>query len=177
MRKALICTSAVAAVAVALVAQPAQADSALVTLPVGLANPTLSIAAPLAVVTPGDPATATIASVVSDLRLSGTGWTVTIAAEDLKMAGVTDPSNDQKIPASTMTAYTGDVESTVPGLVTIAGEFTASTPLPLANTSKDLLTATSRTNVNTAAFTTTVKIPTTGKTQGIYTGIVTQSVS
>lgn len=177
MRKAIALTTTLTAVTLGFVAQPATADSALVTLAVGIANPTLSIAAPTAVVVAGSPASATIATTVTDLRLDGTGWTVQISSTDLTLAGVTTPGAAGTIPANTMTAYTGDVEPTVPGTITIANEKLVASPLTLSTTPADFLVGTSRANTNTAVFTTTVKIPTAGKTQGVYTGTVTQSVS
>ena len=177
MRKALALTTAAAAVAVGLAAQPATAADTLVTLPVGLGSATLSIAAPAAVVTPGEPATAVIATTVTDLRLSnGAGWTATISSTDLVLAGATTPGTAGTIAASTVTAFTGAVSSTVPGVATISGTLAAS-PVTLSGTAQELVTATSRTNVNTAIYNTTLTVPTTGKTAGIYTGTVTQSVS
>ena len=158
-----------------VLAAPASADSATVVLAVGLDNPTLSITAPLAVVTAGSPASATIATTVADLRLTGTGWTATIAATDLAMTGVT-PATSNTIAATSMTAWTGNVTPALP-TVTINGEYTSGAPLTLSTSAQTLLTATGRTNVNTSVFTTTLSIPTTGKDVGVYTGTVTQSVS
>jgi hypothetical protein len=177
MRKPLALGAvALAAGAVALTAPQAQAADALVTLAVGLDTPTLSITAPTAVVVPGSPASATIATTVTDLRLSGTGWTSTISSTDLTLQNLASPGAAQTIAASTITAYTGNVEPVLP-TVTISGEYTSASPLTLSNSAQTLLTATSRTNTNTAIFTTTLSIPTTGKTAGVYTGTVTQSVS
>ena len=177
MRKALAVCTASAAVVLGVASQPATAADTLVSLPVGLSSTTLSIAAPVAVVTPGEPAAATIATTVTDLRLTGTGWTVTIASTDLVLAGASTPGADGTIAASTMSAYTGDVEPTIPGVATIAGEYLVGSPLALSNTAQSFLSATGRNNINTAIYTATLNIPTTGKTQGIYTGTVTQSVS
>lgn len=176
MRKALALTTAAAAVAVGLAAQPATAAETLVTLAVGLDDPTLAIAAPAAVVTPGSPATALIATTVTDLRVSGTAWKVTIASSDLALSGVTTPGTAGTIPASTVTAYTGSTTVAVPGSITVTDGFSESAPLTLATTAKDLLVSSNRTNVNTVTYTTTLKIPTANKTQGVYTGTVTQSV-
>ncbi len=178
MRKALAVGTAVSALALGLGATSASADSALVTLPVGLGVETLAIAAPTAVVTPGSPASATIASTVTDTRLSnGAGWTVRISAQDLTLVGATAPGATETIPASTMTAYTGDVNPTVPGVASITGEYLSGSPLALTNSLQSFVTAASRTNVNTAIYTATVNIPTAGKSAGVYTGNVTQSVS
>lgn len=178
MRKVLaLTTAATAALALGLAAQPAHAADALVTLAVGLDTPTLSITAPVAVVVPGSPATATIATTVADLRLSGTGWTSTISTTALTLTGVTTPGTAGTIAASTMTAYTGQVVPDLLGAVTIDNEYTSGAPLTLSTTAQPLVVATGRTNINTNVFTTTVSIPTAGKTQGLYTGTVTQSVS
>ena len=177
MRKALALTTAAAAVAVGLAAQPATAADTLVTLPVGLGVETLAISATAAVVTPGATATAVIPTTVSDLRLAnGAGWTATIRSTDLVLAGATSPTDAAKIPASSITAYTGAVSSTVPGVATISGTLSTS-PVTLSGTEQSFVVATSRTNVNTAIYNTTLTIPTTGKTAGLYTGTVTQSVS
>jgi hypothetical protein len=167
---------AVAAATLGMTATPAQAADALVTLAVGLDTPTLSITAPTAVVVPGSPASATIATTVADLRLSGTGWTATISSTDLTYAGVSSPSGAQTIAASTITAYTGNITPVLP-TVTIDNEYTSGSPLTLSNSAQSLVVATGRTNVNTSVFTTTLSIPTSGKTAGLYTGTVTQSVS
>ena len=177
MRKALVVTAAAAAAAVGVVSQPASAADTLVSLPVGLSSTTLSIAAPAAVVTPGDPAAAAIATTVTDLRLTGTGWTVAISSTDLVLAGATTPGADGTIGAGTISAYTGDVNPTVPGVATISGEYTSDAPLTLSTSAQSFLAATARNNVNTAIYTATLSIPTTGKTTGVYTGTVTQSVS
>jgi hypothetical protein len=179
MRKALALTTAAAAVAVGLAATPAGAADTLITLPVGLGVETLAIAAPAAVVVPGSPASATIATTVTDLRLSNSaGWTATIASTDLTLVGAATPiPAAATIPATTITAYTGDVNSTVPGLATITGEYLAASPLTLSNTAANFVVASARTNVNTAIYTATLNIPTAGKTAGVYTGTVTQSVS
>ena len=178
MRKVLALSTAAAAVAVGLAATPAGAADTLVTLPVGLGVETLAIAAPAAVVTPGTTAAAAIATTVTDTRLSNSaGWKVSISSTDLTLVGASTPGTSGTIPATSMTAYTGDVNSTVPGLATITGEYTSGSPLTLANTAADFVVASARTNVNTAIYTATVNIPTSGKTAGVYTGTVTQSVS
>lgn len=160
-----------------LLAAPAGADTALVTLPVGLDDPLLALAARLAVTVPGSPATVTVATTVTDLRLAGTGWTSTVSATDLTLVGASSPGASETLPATSMTAYTGDVNPLLLGTVSITGEYTSGSPLTLSNAAQTLLTATGRTNANTAVFTTTVLVPTAGKTAGIYTGSVTQSVS
>ncbi len=176
MRTTLLLVSALAVGGAAL-ASPASAADTVITLPVGVTG-TLSIAAPTAVVVPGSPASATIATTVTDLRLANTvGWTATISATDLTLVGATTPGGDGTIPATTMSAYTGDVEPTVPGVATIGNEFTSASPLALANTAKSFVVASSRSNVNTAIYTATVTIPTAGKNNGVYTGTVTQSVA
>lgn len=167
---------AVAAATLGMTATPAHAADALVTLAVGLDTPTLSITAPTAVVVPGSPATATIATTVADLRVSGTGWTSTISSTDLTFAGVAEPGTAGTIAASSITAYTGEVTPVLP-TVTINGEYTSGSPLTLSSSAQSLLVATGRSNVNTSVFTTTLSIPTAGKTAGLYTGTVTQSVS
>lgn len=171
-----LAAAAAACVALGLAAVPAQADSAVVTLAVGLDTPTLSITAPLAVVTPGSPASATIATTVSDLRLSGTGWTSTISSTDLTYVGVASPGAAGTIAASTITAWTGQVTPALP-TVTINNEYESGTPLTLSGSAQALVVATGRTNVNTSVFTTSLSIPTAGKTAGVYSGTVTQSVS
>jgi hypothetical protein len=175
MRKTLALGATALTAASLALAAPASADSATVVLAVGLADTTLSITAPTAVVVPGSPAVATIATTIADLRLTGTGWTSTISSTNLSMAGV-PATADNTITAASMTAYTGDVEATLP-TVTIGSEYTSGSPLTLSTSAQPLLTATGRTNVNTSVFTTTVVIPTAGKDTGVYTGTVTQSVT
>ena len=171
MRTTLLLVAAVTAGSAALAA-PASAADTLVTVPVGVAG-TLSIAAPVAVVTPGEPASAAIATTVTDARLSGTGWVASISATALTLVGATSPGATETIPASSLTAYTGVVAPTVPGVVTISAPYTSSAPLSLSGTAAAFVTASSRNNVNTAIYTATVSIPTTGKTAGVYTGTVT----
>jgi hypothetical protein len=179
MRKVLAVAAVAGAAALGLVAPSANAGTgdALVTLAVGVGVSGVSIAAPTAVATPGTPATVTIATVVTDTRLSNAqGWTASISSDDLTLAGATTPGTAGTIPASTMTAYTGDVEPTVPGVAVISNDVLSTNPLTLSNTPQALVVASSRTNLNTAAYTVTVSVPTTGKTTGIYTGTVHQSV-
>ncbi|MBC7679261.1 MAG: hypothetical protein H7233_09755 [Pseudorhodobacter sp.] len=178
MRKALALGTAVSALALGLTGTSASASSALVSLAVGLDTPTLSIAAPTAVVVASSPAVATIATTVTDTRLSnGVGWTATISSQNLTLTGATSPGTTETIQASTMTAYTGDVNSTVPGTASITGEYLPGAPLALTNSLQTFVTAANRTNANTAVYTATVTIPTAGKTAGVYTGNVTQSAS
>lgn len=169
--------AALATTGLAAFAAPAQAADTLVTLPVGVDVETLAIAAPAAVVTPGSPATAAIATTVTDTRLSGTGWTVSISSTALTLTGATTPGTAGTIPASTITAYTGVVLPDVLGTVTISSPYTSGAPLTLSGSPQSFVTATSRTNVNTAVYTATLRIPTAGKTAGVYTGTVTQSVA
>lgn len=178
MRKVLAgVLAALATTGFAVAAAPARAADTLVTLPVGVAVEALAIAAPAAIVTPGSPATATIASAVTDTRLSGSGWTVSISATALTLTGATSPGTAGTIPANTITAYTGTVLPDVLGTVTIASPYTSAAPLTLSGVPQSFVTATNRTNVNTAAYTATLRIPTAGKTTGVYTGTVTQSVA
>jgi hypothetical protein len=178
MRKPLVLALAAAAVATGTaLAAPASADSALITLPVVLGASTLSLSAPAAVVTPGDPATAVIATTVADLRLSGGNWTATISATDLTLTGATSPGASETIPATGMTAYTTVVTPPVPGTAVVSAPRTSGSPLSLTNSAQTLVSTTSRSNVNTTVYSTTVSIPTTGKTAGVYTGNVVQSVS
>lgn len=171
-----VALGAVVAATLGLTAPTAQAADALVTLAVGLDTPTLSITAPTAVVVPGSPASATIATTVSDLRESGTGWTSTISSTNLTFAGVATPGVAGTIAASTITAWTGEITPVLP-TVTINGEYTSVSRLTLSNSAQSFVVATGRTNVNTSVYTTTLSIPTSGKTAGVYTGTVTQSVS
>jgi len=172
MRKVLALATATAAVALGLAATPASADTALVTLPVGLSADTLSIAAPAAVVVPGDPATATIVTTVSDLRLTGGNWTATISATDLTLAGTTE-----KILASSMTAYSAVTTGPLLGTATLSTPYSSSAQLTLSNSAQNFVSTTARNNANTTIYNTVVSIPTTGKTAGVYTGNVVQSVS
>lgn len=181
MRKALVVsTVAASVVGLALTAAPAGAADAgtLVTLSVGVGVEGLAIAAPTAVVVPGDIATAAIATTVTDTRVLNTaGWTVTIRSTDLVLTGATTPGTAGTIPVGTMTAFTGDVSPTVPGVATINGDILSDAPLTLSGNPQSFVVASSRSNINTAIYTATVQIPTAGKTAGVYTGTVTQSVS
>jgi hypothetical protein len=178
MRKPLALCTAAAGVAIGLAAVPAHAADTLVTLPVGVGVEGVSIAAPAAVVTPGSPAQAIIATTVTDTRLSNAaGWTATISSTDLSLVGATTPGTAGTIPASTITAWTGDVQPTVPGVAVIANDHLSTSPVTLSNSPQQFVTASSRTNINTAIYATTLSIPTAGKTTGVYTGTVTQSVS
>lgn len=177
MRKALALSTAAAAVAIGLAAAPAQAETTLVTLPVGLGVTTLSIAAPAAVVTPGDPASAVIATTVADLRVTGGNWISTVSATDLVMTGIASPTLAETIPANTMTAYATVVTPPVLGTAVVVPLATSGTPLTLSTATQSLVNTTSRSNVNTTVFNTVVSIPTGSKTAGVYTGNVIQSVS
>jgi hypothetical protein len=173
MRKQVVVAVAAAGVALGLAATPASADTALVTLSVGLDTNTLSIAAPTAVVVPGDPATATIATTVSDLRLSGGNWTATISATDLTLTGTSET-----IPATSMTAYASVTTAPLLGTATLSTPYaSSSSTLALTNTAQPFVSTTARSNANTTIYNTIVSIPTTGKTAGVYTGNVVQSVS
>lgn len=178
MRKPLLVVSAV--VLGAALATPAAAGvDTLVTVPVGASGLLAITALPAAVVEPGTPAIATIATTVTDARLSNSaGWVATIASTDLTLAGVSSPGAAGTIAASTMTAYTGVVVPNLVGTATLSSPFTsAGSGLTLSNAAQTLVSATSRSNLNTAVYTTSISIPTTGKTVGIYTGTVTQSVA
>src|SRR3954467_8129002 len=106
MRKALTVCTAAGAVMLGLAAPAANAGTgdALVTLPVGVGVEAVSISAPVAVAVPGTLATVTIATVVTDARLSNTaGWTATISSDDLTLAGATTPGAAGTIAANTIT--------------------------------------------------------------------------
>ncbi|MEO6205238.1 MAG: hypothetical protein ABIO67_07650 [Mycobacteriales bacterium] len=177
MRKALVLGSALSALGLALAATPASAADTVITLSVGLDTPTLAIAAPAAVVVPGSPASATIATTVTDTRLAGpTGWVVSISSTALTLSGVGTPGAAGTIAATTMTASTGVITPDVLGTVAVTGVPTVS-PISLSGTPQTFVTATSRANANVTAYTATLSIPTAGKTAGVYTGTVTQSVA
>ncbi len=177
MRKALFLAS-VAVIGGAALATPASAADTIVTVPVGVSGLLALTAAPAATSDLSDPAIATIATTVTDARVSGTGWVATISAEDFTLAGASSPGAAGTLPASSMKAYTGVVVPQVLGTATISSTFTnLASALSLSNSAQTLVSATSRSNINTAVYTTTLAIPTAGKTLGVYTGKVTQSVA
>jgi hypothetical protein len=187
MRKTLLLGSVAAmAIGLTMTAVPANAAAGdtLVTFTVGIPTvPTLSIS-PGAFV-PGLGGTGsggttyadgTIVSVVTDLRTTAGTWVDSVSSTSFGLVGATTPSGTALIPASSAKIFTPTTLVTIPGTATVTSHADLASAVTLSGTAAPLLSATT-TNANITTLTHTLRIDTTDKAVGLYTGTVTQSVS
>jgi hypothetical protein len=80
------------------------------------------------------------------------------------------------IAASKATVSMGAPTVAIPGTATITSYPAAGSPLTLANTNQNLVTA-SATNANTVTYTPSMSLDFTGAATGVYTATVTQTLS
>ncbi len=179
MRKVLTLATIALAAGAAFAAAPASAADTTVTFTAGVTGSTLSIVPSPAVVgvTAGNTVTGLMTSTITDIRPTGGSWTDTISSTDFVLTGATDQTGANRVPATAASIYNTAVTVAVPGTATVTNNYsTSGTALGLANTGKTLVTATT-TNVNTTTLASTILIDVTGKTTGLYTGTITQTVS
>ena len=180
MRKVLTLATAALAAGAAFAATPASAADTTVTFTAGVTGSTLSIVPSPAVVgvTSGNTVTGLLSSVITDLRPTGGGWTDTISSTDFVLVGATDQTGANRVAASSAKVYSTSLTVAVPGTATVSdkGYVDSTHALTLSNSGQALLTATT-TNVNTTTVASTLLIDVTGKTTGLYTGTLTQTVA
>ena len=122
---------------------------------------------------------------ISDLRgdataLTPSSWTFSMHATDFNLVGATTPGAAQTVTADKASVYLTTVPlAAILGTATYSSfPTTSGTALALNadHTAKTVFSATTH-NLNTTTFVPTLQVDTTGKTAGLYTGTVTQSVS
>jgi hypothetical protein len=184
MRKALALGTLALAVAGSAFATPASAvplpvgADTTVTFAVGTAGGLTILPTPLVAALPsGDAVVGVLTSVVTDLRLTGGGWTDTISSTDFALVGATEPAGTSLVPASSAKIYTTSAQVAIPGTATITNLHPdLDTALSLATTGQELVSATTS-NVNVTTLISTLQIDVAGKETGAYTGTITQTVS
>lgn len=180
MRKALVLgTVTASALAVALTVSPARAADTIVTFTVGTTGSTVSIS-PGAFV-PGVGGTnyvdGTIVSVVTDLRTTAGSWTDTVSSTNFSLVGATSPSGTSLIPAASAKIWTPTTVVTIPGTATVSNSHTDLASARTLSTSAATLLSATTANANVTTLTSNLRIDTTGKVTGAYTGTLTQTVS
>lgn len=178
MRKALaLGTVAVAAVSV-FAAQPASAADTTVTFTAGTTGSTVSILPSAAVVgvTSGNTVTGTLTSVITDLRPAGGSWTAAVSSTNFGLVGATSQTGANLVNASAATFSNATPTVAVPGTATVTNAAPSGSPLTLSTSPQTFLSATTA-NVNVTTVVSTLTIDVTGKSTGLYSGTLTQTVS
>lgn len=179
MRKVLPLATLALVAGTAFAASPASAADSTVTFTAGVTGSTLSIVPSPAIVgvTSGNSVTGLMTSTITDLRPTGGSWTDTISSTDFLLAGATDQTGANRVAATAASIYTTAVTVAIPGTATVANTHTAlGSALALSNSGQTLVSATTS-NVNTTTLASTVVIDVTGKSTGLYTGTLTQTVA
>ena len=179
MRKPVVLGAlAVALAGAAVAAVPASAADTTVTFTAGAVGNTVSIlpSAAMVGVTTGNSVSGTMTSVVTDTRVAGLTWTDAISSTDFVLAGATSQTGANHVPAASALITNATPTVSIPGTATVSNTHAAGSPLTLSNSPQTLLSATTA-NYNVVTFVSTVLIDVTGKSLGLYTGTITQTVS
>ncbi len=122
---------------------------------------------------------------VTDLRgdataLTPSSWTYAMKSTDFTLVGATSPGAGEIISADKASVYLTTVPlASILGTATYSSFPTTSggaTALNADHTARTIFSAVTH-NLNTTTFVPTLQVDTAGKTAGLYTGTVTQSVS
>jgi hypothetical protein len=181
MRKPLVLGTlalAVAGSALAAVPASAAAGDTTVTFTAGTTGSGVSIlpSAAAAGVTVGNTVTATLTSVITDLRIAGGSWTSSVSSSNYTLVGATTPGTTGTVPAASAKIYNTSATVTVPGTATLTNTHVDNgSALTLSTTPQTLMSATT-TNVNVTTVASTLVIDVTGKDTGAYTGTLNQTV-
>lgn len=179
MRKALaLGTLALAVAGSAFAATPATAADTTVTFTAGTPGGLSILPAAATVGVPvGNTVTATVATVITDLRVTSGTWAASAYASNFNLVGATTPSGTSQVPAANAKLYATSVTVAVPGTASVTNSHTDSaSALVLSTTGQGFVTA-ATTNANVTTLAETLEIDVTGKALGAYSGTLSQTVS